>query len=350
MKFYCGIDLGKYKVDITVMDESGQNLKRTRLDSDIQAILKWLGQFPKDINIVFETCGTYYWLSDGLRDAGYLNLTMAHTLRLKAITDAKIKTDKRDSRVLADLHRATLIPEAYIFPEDGRQYRDLARRRLSLVRKRASHFKELKMMLTRHGCSAPSRNDIQTLDDSDLEEYLGHDLHLDFMIKQTVAIMNVYTMSIKEIEVELESLLQTDDLTERLMEIPGVGKTLSKTLRLEIGEISRFKNPKQFSSWCRVVPSLSQSGGSSKRGGGSKQGNAFMKNALMQAASAAIRLNPQIRAYREFHVQRRRGSSGRLVTTNIIAHKIAIAVFYIFNGRRFDIDKLFNIEGLCHSI
>lgn len=350
MKLYCGIDLGKKKVDITVMDETGKALKRTSLDANIQTIIAWLSQFPKDLRIVFETCGTYYWLSDGLKFHGYNDLTMAHALTLKAITSAKIKTDKRDSRILANLHRGGFIPEAYIFPKEERQYRDLVRRRQSLVTKRASEFKELKMMLTRHGFDSPSRNEIKTLHITDLEQYLGHDCHLDFMIKQTVAFLDLYTESIEEIEKELDCLLEKDDLTNRLNEIPGVGKALSKSLRLEIGDITRFKNHKHFSSWCRVIPSLSQSGSSSRRGGGSKQGNAFMKNALMQAASAAIRVNKQIKAYRNFHVERRRGSAGRLVSTNIIAHKIAVAVFHIFKGKSFEMDRLFNIEGLSPSI
>ena len=350
MKLYCGIDLGKRKVDITVMDELGKVLKRGSLDADIQLITKWLGEFPKTLRIVFETCGTYYWLSDGLALAGYNDLTMAHTLSLKAITSAKIKTDKRDSKILANLHRANLIPEAYIFPKKEREFRDLTRSRLSLVRKRASQFKELKMMLTRNGYSAPSRNDIQTLDMTDLEEYLGHDRHLDIMIENTVSIMTTFTESIKKIEQELDQLLDHDELTQRIREIPGVGLALSKTLRLEVGEISRFKNAKNFSSWCRVVPSLSQSGGSSRRGSGSKQGNAFMKNALMQAASAAARVNTQIRSYKNFHVDRRRGSSGKLVSTNIIAHKIAVAIYHIFKGKSFEINRLFNVEALHASV
>ena len=75
MKLYCGIDLGKRKVDITVMDETGKVLKRASLDADILTIVAWLSQFPKDLRIVFETCGTYYWLSDGLKFYGYDDLT-----------------------------------------------------------------------------------------------------------------------------------------------------------------------------------------------------------------------------------------------------------------------------------
>ena len=87
----------------------------------------------------------------------------------------------------------------------------------------------------------------------------SHDCHLDFMIKQTVKFLDLYTASIDEIEKELELLLENDGIANRLSEIPGVGKALSKSLRLEIGDISRFKSHKHFSSWCRVVPSLSQS-------------------------------------------------------------------------------------------
>ena len=93
-----------------------------------------------------------------------------------------------------------------------------------------------------------------------------------------------------------------------------------------------------------MVPGISQSGDSCKRGRGSKQGNAHMKCALYQAASCAIRVNPQINAYYHAHQNRRRGSGGKMVSLNIIAHKIAIAVWQSFKGNEFDIDKLFCLD------
>ena len=120
---------------------------------------------------------------------------------------------------------------------------------------------------------------------------------------------------------------------------------MSKYIRLEVESVNRFQGQKRFCSWCRVIPGVAQSGDSCTRGRGSKQGDAHMKYALYQAATFALRLNPQIRANYEAHESRRRGSGGTMASLNIIAHKIAIAVFHIFKGRRFEINRLINIEG-----
>lgn len=110
--------------------------------------------------------------------------------------------------------------------------------------------------------------------------------------------------------------------------------------------LDRFKNQGAFCSWCRVVPGVAQSGSSCTKGRGSKQGNAHMKHALYQSATFAIRLNPQIKAYYEFHKHRRRGSGQTMVSLNIIAHKLAIAVWHVFKGHHFDINRLFSLENL----
>lgn len=343
MKFYCGIDLGKRRVDLCILDQLGKRIARTSLNSDIHEILEWLQDYPKDLRIVFETCGTYYWLADGLEDGGYKDLTMAHTLHLRRITHAKIKTDKHDAFRLAELHRLDAIPEAYIYPRNLRSYRDLARQRLNLVRKRAGEFKEMKMMLTRHGFSGPSRNDIHHLDEDDMSEVMGKDIHLDYVIGKTIGVNDQYSAWIKSIEDDLESVFGDHPKIQEIRDIPGVGPVLSKTILLEVGDISRFRRSKDFCSWCRVIPSISQSGSSSRRGKGSKEGNVHMKNALMNAASCAARFDDRIRAFKEYHLSRRKGTAGTMIVLNMIAHKIAIGVWHILHDRGCDLERLFPI-------
>ncbi len=271
---------------------------------------------------------------------------MAHALKLAHIIKAKVKTDRRDSLALAELLRVNFIPEGYIYPNELRPLRDLARRRMNVVGKRAGEFREFKMAVTRHGMEGPSRNMIVSMKEEHLEEFKGHDVHLDHIVDDTFHFNHAYTESIRSIETQLEEQLSDDNITERLKLIPGVGKWLSKYIRLEVESIERFRNPKHFSSWCRVVPGISQSGDSCTRGRGSKQGNAHMKHALYQAATFAIRLDPQIKAHYQAHVDRRRGSGGKMVCINIIAHKMAMAVWQAFKGNDFDIDKLFRLDHL----
>jgi transposase len=107
------------------------------VDAKINDVLDFMWPYRRTQNIVFETCGTYHWLSDGLEDGGYPNVTMAHALRLAHIIKAKVKTDRRDSKALAELLRLDYIPEGFIYPKDLRPLRDLARRRMNVVRKRS---------------------------------------------------------------------------------------------------------------------------------------------------------------------------------------------------------------------
>jgi transposase len=346
MTYYTGIDLGKKKADITVIDSRGNIKAQGRVDAKILDVIEFIKKYGKKQEIVFESCGTYYWLSDGLLDAGYLYLTMAHALKLAHIIKAKVKTDRRDSEALAELLRVGYIPEGFIFPREYREFRDLARRRLLIVRKRAGDFRDMKMMLTRNGFGSPSRNSIGKFEEDDVEDYLGHDEHLDHVLLDTVNFNACYSDSIKKIEKKLDDELAENKIIMMLRDIPGVGTTLSKTLFLEVYNTERFKNFKNFCSWSRVVPGVAQSGNTVARGRGSKQGNAFMKNALFQAASAAVRLNPQIKAYYQIHCARRSASGGKMVSLNIIAHKIAIAVWQIFKGNEFEIDRLFDVEKI----
>ena len=60
-------------------------------------------------------------------------MRLAHPLKVKALAEAKVKTDKIDSETLAHLLRADLLPESYVPPRDIRELRDRVRRRAFLV-------------------------------------------------------------------------------------------------------------------------------------------------------------------------------------------------------------------------
>jgi transposase len=116
---------------------------------------------------------------------------------------------------------------------------------------------------------------------------------------------------------------------DRLLAIEGIGKTLAITIYYEVGDISRFPNARMFSSYCRVVPGVAQSGTSTRRGRGSKQGNPYLKWAFTQAAVHAVRVAPSVRRCYERHLRRHRGRGRKLIAYNIIAHKLAQAVYHV---------------------
>jgi len=345
MKRYCGIDLGKRKCALCVMDSAGRVLGRAMLESAIGPILEFLGRHggPGEIECAFESCSTWYWLGDGLMAAGY-RAHMAHTLALSMITRAKVKTDVRDAQRLAELLRTGQLPEAYMVPREQRLVRDLVRQRQSLVRKRAEEFISLKMLATRHGLPFVHRNEIQRLNLASAEAMFPEP-SLKLQAVAAFERINQFGVQIADMEKHLQKKLSDDPFYREIQKLEGVGVTLGLVICLETSDISRFASLRDYCSYCRVVPGVSQSGASVRRGRGSKQGNPHLKSAFSQAAVAAVRHHALPRAFFEKHLARRVARGGKMVTYNIIAHKLATAAWHVLHGRKYDPTLLFKPEA-----
>ena len=144
-----------------------------------------------------------------------------------------------------------------------------------------------------------------------------------------MARIELYSEQIKELEHSILERAERQPVFARLQGIYGIGQVLALTILYEVGEMRRFENVRHFSSYCRVVPGLAQSGNITKRGRGSKQGNHFLKWAFSQAAVHAVRCYPEVRRCFDRHLSRRRGRGRRMIAYGIIAHKLAQAAYYI---------------------
>ncbi len=120
---------------LTVMEDEGKIIGRHRINNDRKSIEQTLSVY-KDGNgskAVMESgwnWGTVYDMFDAYVD----EVKVAHPLKVKAITEAKIKTDKISADTLAHLLRADLIPECYIRNLDSRRIQQVLRQRMFYVR------------------------------------------------------------------------------------------------------------------------------------------------------------------------------------------------------------------------
>jgi transposase len=329
MSFYCGIDLSARDSHVCVIDQQLIRLIDQKVKNDLQLISCLLEPYKADLQIVVESTFNWYWLVDGLRAAGF-SVCLAHTLGLFMITGAKIKTDRRDAFALAKLLLAGVIPRAYIYPPETRPVRDLLRQRLLLVRRRAELYGRISRLLLREGILDASRHQIKELSESELEHYFGHPLR-QLSVSQELARIHLYSEQITELEQAILARAQAQAAFAHLQQVYGIGPVLALTILYEVGEVSRFENVRHFCSYCRLVPGLAQSGSTTKRGRGSKQGNHYLKWAFSQAAVDAVRCYPQVRRCFERHVSRRRGRGRRAVAYGVIAHKLAQAVYYVLS-------------------
>ena len=130
MKKYIGIDLHSNNSVVVVTDEEDRILYQKRLPNKPNEILTALAPHRDEIvGVVVESTYNWYWLIDGLMDAGY-QAHLAHPAAMKKYEGLKYSGDFADAAYLAQMLRLGLLPEGYIFPSELRATRDLARKRM----------------------------------------------------------------------------------------------------------------------------------------------------------------------------------------------------------------------------
>jgi transposase len=135
---YIGLDVHKEFCQACVIDESGRALSNERFSSTSEELDRYLDRF-QDAKFVLESTGVWEFIYEGIEKRGF-EAVLAHPLKVRAIAEARVKTDKVDAETLAQLLRADLIPRSWIPPKDIRDLRQLVRQRAYLVRD-ASRFK-----------------------------------------------------------------------------------------------------------------------------------------------------------------------------------------------------------------
>jgi len=339
MNYFCGIDLGAKRSQVCIIDENQKVLVNRKVANDIEVIYSLIrpyGQVPTVIESTFNG----YWIVDGLQ-ARQVPVTLAHSLKLTAISRAKVKTDKRDAFVLACLLRVHMIPESYIYPAEQRPLRDLLRQRWDAVALRADEYRKMRGRLYREGIITVGANDVKLMGEEEVRELIDHPL-IQRQMMANIERTELLTKQIKSFEKDLLARVKTRSDFRNLMTIPGIGPVLALTLLLESGDIGRFPKARQFAAYCRVAPGCADSGDSHQRGRGNMQGNPYLKWALTQAAEYAKRYDEQFRAHFDAVLNKHPGSSGTIITHCIVAHRIAFAVYHVLkDGTPYNPEKLF---------
>ena len=161
MKLYCGIDLHSNNVVIVILDEEDKVIYQKKLNNDLAIILQQLAVFAQYIQaIAVESTFNWYWLVDGLMDAGY-ELKLVNTAAVQTYSGLKFSDDKDDARWLAHLLRLGILPTGYIYPKQERAVRDLLRKRSQLVRQRTTNILSLQNILARNEATSMSAYQIK---------------------------------------------------------------------------------------------------------------------------------------------------------------------------------------------
>ena len=337
MNKYIGIDLHSNNSVVVVTDEEDRIIFQKRLANKLNEILASLAPHKEEtVGVVIESTYNWYWLVDGLQDAGY-QVHLANPSAIKKYEGLKFSGDFADAAYLAHLLRLGLLPEGYIFPRELRAVRDLARKRMQLVRCRTAQILSIEGILVRETGGRMSGEKVKTMTTETVAAF-GFVPDVTLAMESNRIICQALQQQIKILEERLESEVKLQPGYHLIKTIPGIGQILATTIMLEAGPISRFADVGNFSSYCRCVDSLRESNGKKKGEGNAKNGNKYLAWAFMEAANFTLRYCPEAKRFYD----RKKNRTNRIVALKSVAHKLARACFYILRDQQpFDVKRCF---------
>lgn len=334
---YSGIDLHSNNSVVSVIDDNDRVVAEKRLPNDIPRIVAFLEPWRSELaGVVVESTYNWYWLVDGLQDAGFV-VKLAHTGAVKKYDGLKHSGDEADARHLAHLLRLGILPTGTILPREARATRDLARKRMQLVRSRSCHIVAIENIVARERGASLSSNAIKRMSTEDVVALkLPEDVRL--AVQSNLAVVAALGVQIETIEKRLLERLGSRPEYRLLKSVPGIGATLAAVILLETGPIERFAQVGNYASYARCVDSKHTSNGKKKGEGNTKNGNKYLVWAFVEAANFALRFNAEAKRFYE----RKKSRTNNIVATKALAHKLARACYHILKERTpFDIARCF---------
>lgn len=322
---FVGLDVHKQVIAFCIKTADGKivaegTVKSTRADLDV-----WVKTVPEPWLGGMETTMFSHWIYYHLKDRG-ANVLMGHAARMKAICAGKKKSDKLDARTIADLLRCDMFPSCWVIsPELGALRRQMRFRRR--VVDEQTRFKNLTAgLLMQRGVEYERKRLHGKRYFADLmktNSWAGEERKplLRFNREQIEALGTM--------DQRLTKMLQRHPLlVERLaalQKIDGVGPITALTWALEIGTPARFRSIGKAQSYAGLTSAFWESAGKQKHGPLSKQRNAHLQSALIEAAKLAPMHNETLKAV--YQKQRARGADDNLATLEVarkmVAHLLA---------------------------
>lgn len=298
---YIGLDSHKQYDHATMINTETGEVKAKRLAHTKEEFKGFIGD-RASTKMVIESCWNWSKTYELARDL-VEEIILAHPLKVKAIASAKVKTDAIDSRTLAQLLMADLIPQAHLRKAENRVKQRVIRHRSFMVAMRTRvknriHDLVNNQLLPPEIIQAKPKNLflkkgnkgrewLNSLEWARVEDkkIVDSDLRLVEHLNQEISTTNEM----------IEDIYKKDTDAQLLSTIPGIGITLAVLISTEIDGIGRFSSPSKLCSYAGLVPSTHSSGGKTYHGKITLEGNRWLRWALIEAVVPASYADAEIR-------------------------------------------------------
>ena len=339
-RYYCGIDLHARTMYLCILDHNrSEEVLHRNLRAEPEAFLRAIAPYRDDLVVGVECIFCWYWLADLCAEEN-IPFVLGHALYMKAIHGGKAKNNKIDAHKIAVLLKGGAFPTAYVYPRGMRAIRDLLRRRLLFVRRRAELLTHIRLVFHQLNLPAPSGSLLEPRHRSCLlkavpEPAVRASVEADLALAERLD----HVIGSLERTIERQARIDDPDTLKLLRTIPGVGRILGLTLLYEIHDVDRFPRVGHFLSYARLVKSQRASAGKVTGTSGAKIGNAHLKWAFSEAAVLFLQKNPPGQRL----IKRLRSKHGRGKALSILAARLGRASYFMLRrSTPFDMDRFLN--------
>jgi len=287
---YVGLDVHKDTISVAsaeaaLREEVREHGKIPNTPAALNALLKRLASERKTLRFCYEAGPCGYGIQRQIASAGHECAVVAPSL-IPRKPGARIKTDRRDALNLAKLHRAGELTSVWVPDQAHEAVRDLVRARMAAVRTLRQARQQLSGFLLRHGRhysrTAWTQLHRRWLASLKFDEAVHH-----VVLEDCIAAVEAAAARRDRLEAHIDAALPDWSLApvvHALQSMRGMGVVTAATLVAELGDITRFANPRQLMAYVGLVPSEHSSGRSRRQGGITKAGNHTARRVLIEAA------------------------------------------------------------------
>jgi transposase len=319
---YVGLDLHKQFIEVCILDAGGRVLYRGRtgcLRSELEHFAR-RKLTPEDRVALEATTNT--WAVVAILRPFVAAVVVSNPLKTKAIAEAKVKTDRIDAEVLAQLLRCDYLPAVWYPDEQTQRWRGLVTHRTALMGQRTRLKNHVQSLLGRLLVQPPckclwAKAGLAWLKKVALpadERWV-----LDSELRQ----LGVIEGELAKADQQLATIAQQEPRVRLLMTLPGVNYVVALGLLSALGDLSRFKDGDHVAAYLGLVPATHQSGRHCYQGPITKAGRSQTRSFLTQSAQHVARHGGPLGAFFRRLVKRKH----RNVAIMAVARKLVTVAF-----------------------
>lgn len=297
---YLGLDVHAENIAVAIAEagRDGEVRNYGLISNDLQnveKVLRRLGHPHKELRVCYEAGPCGFVLARRLKQLGIACDVIAPSLTPKGSGD-KIKTDRRDARMLARLHRAGELTAVHVPDERDEAIRDLCRARTDATHDLRDARHQLKAFLLRNGYRYTATTAWSQAHMRYLRELVLPHPAMKIVLEEYLQAIDAATERIARLETHMKALLEEWHLQPvvlALMGLRGYQIVAAMVTVSEIGDIHRFAHPRQLMAYLGLVTSESSSGGTRAQGSITKCGNGHLRWIFNECAQH-YRLPPKV--------------------------------------------------------